>query len=164
MLQFGGHKYAAGLTLAPDNYQAFKDRFEEVVKNSIAPECCHPELLIDQELELEDIDAKFYRILKQFAPFGPANNSPVFASEVSRVSQQARQVGADKSHLKVSIDQGQSRRIDGIGFGLGDKMELVNSGLGFRTAYSLDENHWNGKTSIQLKIRDIKPVEDPGKS
>lgn len=164
MLQFGGHKYAAGLTLDPDNYQAFKDRFEEVVRSSIPAECRQPELTIDQMLDLEDIDAKFYRILKQFAPFGPANNSPVFASDQLSLSEQARQVGADKSHLKVSIVQGKSGKLEGIGFGLGDKLELVNSGSGFRAAYSLDENHWNGKTTIQLKIKDIKPVEDLGRS
>ncbi|PQB05406.1 single-stranded-DNA-specific exonuclease RecJ [Aureitalea marina] len=158
MVQFGGHKYAAGLTLDPKNYQAFKERFEKVVSESITEESMEPELLIDELIHLGDISPKFYRILKQFAPFGPSNGRPVFVSDNLRLNNPARQVGADRSHLKLSVRQTNSDPIEGIGFGLGDKLELASSETGFQAVFSLDENHWNGQTSLQLKFKDIKAL------
>ena len=152
--QFGGHKYAAGLTLAPENYQKFKNKFEEVVAKTIDKQLLIPEILIDCELDLVEIIPKFYRILQQMAPFGPQNMKPVFKSTSVRDTGWGKQVGADKSHLKLSVFQGDNKTtFNAIGFGLGEKLaEVKNS---FDIVYSLDENTWNGNTSLQLMLKDL---------
>ncbi len=153
--QFGGHKYAAGLTILPENYQKFKDKFEEVVKNSISEEMRTPEILIDAILDLNDITPKFYRILKQMSPFGPENMRPVFVSNDVRDNGFAKCVGNDKSHLKLNVFQGSDRNsYNAIGFGLGHKIDKIKNE--FDIVYNLDENTWNGNTSIQLMIKDLK--------
>ena len=153
--QFGGHKYAAGLTLDPKNYTAFKNKFEEVVEASIERELLIPEITIDAELELSDITPKFFRILQQMAPFGPQNMKPVFTTTYVRDNGFGKTVGSDKSHIKLNIIYGANRKTyNAIGFGLGDKMKLIEND--FDIAYSLDENEWNGRTSIQLLLKDIK--------
>ena len=153
--QFGGHKYAAGLTLDPKNYTAFKNKFEEVVEASIERELLIPEITIDAELELSDITPKFFRILQQMAPFGPQNMKPVFTTTSVRDNGFGKTVGSDKSHIKLNIIYGANRKTyNAIGFGLGDKMKLIEND--FDIAYSLDENEWNGRTSIQLLLKDIK--------
>ena len=101
--QFGGHKYAAGLTLDPEMYTAFKNKFEEVVKNTIDKELLIPEITIDASLELSDISPKFFRILQQMGPFGPQNMKPVFSTTSVRDNGYGKTVGADKSHLKLNI-------------------------------------------------------------
>ncbi|MFD1094595.1 single-stranded-DNA-specific exonuclease RecJ [Salegentibacter chungangensis] len=155
--QFGGHKYAAGLTLLESEYENFKNRFEEVVSSSIERHLLTPEITIDAELDLKDITPKFYRILKQFAPFGPGNMSPVFMTRDLTDSGFAKCVGADKSHLKFRVKQdGNGPSFDGIGFGLGKKIDILKNGNSFMAAYSIDENHYNGNTSLQLKLKDIK--------
>jgi len=152
--QFGGHKYAAGLTLLPKNYSKFKAKFEEVVKNTIDEELLTPEIEIDTTLDLADIDGKFYRILQQMAPFGPANRKPVFKTTDVTDTGYAKQVGADKTHLKLTVCEDSDRiTIGAIGFNLGNKINLTNGT--FSIAYSLDENTWNGNTSLQLLIKDI---------
>ena len=152
--QFGGHKYAAGLTILEENYKAFKQKFEEVVKNTIEEELLIPEIEIDTTLELSDIDNKFYRIVQQMAPFGPANRKPVFKTTDITDTGYAKQVGADKSHLKLTVCEDSDRLSFGaIGFGLGNKIHLTNST--FSIAYSLDENTWNGNTSLQLVLKDL---------
>ena len=156
LIQFGGHKYAAGLTLAEENYQAFKDAFEEVVKNTIDSHLCTPEILIDKEITLQEITPKFYRILKQFAPFGPQNMSPIFMSTQLKDTGWAKCVGTDKSHLKITATQKNSQPIGGIGFGLGDKLSKVENKKPFDAVFSIDENVWNGETKLQLRLRDIK--------
>ncbi len=153
--QFGGHKYAAGLTLAPENYTAFKNKFEEVVTASIKKEMLVPEIRIDSELDLSEITPKFFRILQQMAPFGPQNMKPIFRTTSVRDNGYGKRVGADQSHLKLNIIYGADRKTyNAIGFGLGDKIDLVQND--FDISYSLDENEWNGITSIQLLLKDIK--------
>ena len=153
--QFGGHKYAAGLTLLPENYQAFKDKFEEVVTRTIDTKLLTPEILIDGEIELSEITPKFFRILQQMAPFGPLNMRPVFKSSCVRDNGYGKQVGSDKSHLKLSIIQGSDRKTyNAIGFGLGDKLSHIQND--FDIAFSLGENEWNGIKSIQLVLKDIE--------
>ncbi|TYP99610.1 exonuclease RecJ [Tenacibaculum adriaticum] len=153
--QFGGHKYAAGLTLLPENYENFKFKFEEVVKNTIDKELLTPEITIDTELELSEISPKFFRIIQQMAPFGPLNMKPIFASTSVRDNGYGKQVGEDKTHLKLTVFQGSDRKSYGaIGFGLGAKINCVENE--FDIAYSLDENVWNGNTSIQLVLKDLK--------
>ncbi|WP_431166893.1 single-stranded-DNA-specific exonuclease RecJ [Tenacibaculum halocynthiae] len=153
--QFGGHKYAAGLTLLPEQYENFKNKFEEVVSRTIQKELLTPEISIDAELELSEITTKFYRILKQMGPFGPQNMKPVFLSPSVRDNGYGKQVGADKSHLKLNIIYGADKKTYGaIGFGLGNKIEKVKNN--FDIVYNLDENTWNGNTSIQLVLKDLK--------
>ena len=156
--QFGGHKYAAGLTLDPKNYSAFKNKFEEVVKASIDKNLLIPEITIDLELELSEITPKFFRILQQMGPFGPQNMKPVFKTTSVRDNGYGKTVGADKSHLKLNIIYGADKKTyNAIGFGLGNKMKFIQNN--FDIAYSLDENEWNGRTSLQLLLKDIKNIQ-----
>lgn len=155
--QFGGHKYAAGLTLKPENYKGFKVQFEKVVEETIDPKMLVPEISIDAQISLLDITPKFYRILSQFAPFGPGNMTPVFMSEDIRDTGYGKQVGEDKTHLRFTATQQGKGNIVGIGFGLGDQLEFIKNKKLFKAAYTIDENEWNGTISLQLKIKDIKP-------
>ena len=153
--QFGGHKYAAGLTLDPKNYSAFKNKFEEVVKATIDKKLLIPEITIDLELELSEITPKFFRILQQMGPFGPQNMKPVFKTTSVRDNGYGKTVGSDKSHLKLSIIDGADKKTyNAIGFGLGNKIKSIKGD--FDIAYSLDENEWKGNTSIQLLLKDLK--------
>jgi single-stranded-DNA-specific exonuclease len=153
--QFGGHKYAAGLTLLPEQYEGFKNKFEEVVASTINKELLIPEINIDTELDLSEITPKFYRILQQMAPFGPQNMRPAFSTTSVRDNGYGKQVGADKTHLKLNIIYGSDKRTyNAIGFNLGNKLPAVQND--FDIVYALDENTWNGNTSIQLLLKDLK--------
>ncbi len=155
--QFGGHKYAAGLTLKSENYEAFKQAFEDEVSNTIDRALLTPEIRVDMTLDFNDISPKFYRILKQFAPFGPGNMAPIFMTENLQDTGYGKCVGGDDKHLRLTAKQGHSQQIVGIGFNLGDKCELITNKKPFKAVYSIDENHWQGNVSLQLKLRDIKP-------
>ena len=153
--QFGGHKYAAGLTLAPENYENFKNKFEEVVKSTIDIELLTPEISIDAVIDLSEITPKFFRIIQQMAPFGPMNMKPTFSSTCVRDNGYGKQVGADKTHLKLNVFQGDNQKTyNSIGFNLGNKMALVKDE--FDIVYALDENEWNGVKSVQLLLKDLK--------
>ncbi|OEK09646.1 single-stranded-DNA-specific exonuclease RecJ [Flavivirga aquatica] len=155
--QFGGHKYAAGLTLKKENYEAFKQAFEDVVSKTIDSDLLTPEIKIDDKIDLKDITPKFYRILKQFAPFGPSNMTPIFVTENLTDTGYGKCVGADKTHLRLTVTQPESSsNFVGIGFGMGDKIDVISNGKPFNAAYSIDENEWQGNVSLQLKLRDIK--------
>ena len=153
--QFGGHKYAAGLTLLPENYENFKNKFEEVVSKTIDKELLTPEITIDAEIELSEITPKFFRIIQQMAPFGPQNMKPVFKSSCVRDNGYGKRVGKEQTHLKLNVFQGDNKQTFGaIGFNLGDKIEAVQND--FDIVYTLDENEWNGFKSIQLVLKDLK--------
>ncbi len=154
--QFGGHKYAAGLTLNEENYEAFKQAFEDEVSKTIDRNLLIPEIKIDTQIELDDITPKFYRILKQFAPFGPNNMTPVFMTSHLLDTGYGKCVGEDKTHLRMTVTQPQSNRFVAIGFGMGDKLDIISSKKPFKAVYSIDENEWQGNVSLQLKLRDIK--------
>lgn len=154
--QFGGHKYAAGLSIKEENYKAFKQAFENEVDKTLAVHLRTPELLIDAEIQLSAVTPKFYRILKQFAPFGPQNMAPVFMTSDVVDTGYAKCVGEDDKHLKISVAQHNGEPINGIGFGLGDKLPYVANKSTFSIAYAIDENQWNGRISLQLKLKDIK--------
>ena len=154
--QFGGHKYAAGLSIKEENYRAFKQAFENEVDKTLAVHLRTPELLIDAEIQLSAVTPKFYRILKQFAPFGPQNMAPVFMTSDVVDTGYAKCVGEDDKHLKISVAQHNGEPINGIGFGLGDKLPYVANKSTFSIAYAIDENQWNGRISLQLKLKDIK--------
>ena len=154
--QFGGHKYAAGLTLLEANYGKFKAQFEKVVSETIDPKLLIPEISIDAQLSLTDITPKFYRIISQFAPFGPGNMTPVFMTEDMQDTGYGKQVGEDKTHLRLTATQNGKGKLVGIGFGLGDQIELIKNKYIFKAAYTIDENEWNGNVSLQLKLKDVK--------
>ena len=155
--QFGGHKYAAGLTLQEKDYPDFKAQFEKVVSKTIDPKLLNPEINIDAQLDLAAITPKFHRILKQFAPFGPGNRQPVFMTQNLKDTGYGKCVGADKTHLRLTVKQVNSEAIVGIGFGLGDKKDTACSDTSFKAVYCIDENLWQGKVSLQLRIKDIQP-------
>jgi len=154
--QFGGHKYAAGLTIKPKNLNAFKNAFENEVKATLNEELKTPEIIIDTKIELDDLNPKFCRILKQFSPFGPQNPAPIFATDSVIDTGYGRCVGKDEKHLKITVKKGESKSINAIGFGFGSKHSLVKNQALFNMAYTLDENVWDGKSSLQLRIKDIK--------
>jgi single-stranded-DNA-specific exonuclease len=157
--QFGGHMYAAGLTLKEEQYEGFRAKFEATVAETIPPDLLIPEISIDAEINFSDINPKFHRILKQFEPFGPGNMSPVFVSRNLKDSGFGKAIGADESHLRLFVRQGISDGYAAIGFGLAVKRELACNGNTFEAAYSIDENEWNGQTTLQLRLRDIRCEE-----
>jgi single-stranded-DNA-specific exonuclease len=154
--QFGGHMYAAGLTLNLDQYKNFKNKFEEVVSASIPKELLIPEIKVDLPLALQDIDEKFMRILNRFEPFGPENMRPVFWTENVFDTGYAKTMGQQEEHLKLFIRQGNSEGFVAIGFGLGNKISAVENRKPFKALFSLEENEWNDQKSIQIKLRDLK--------
>ena len=154
--QFGGHKYAAGLTLLEEQYETFKEQFEKVVSETIDPALLTPEITVDAILELKKITPKLMRIIHQFAPFGPGNMTPIFMAENMKDIGYAKGVGQEEKHLKLSVTQNGSVPIGAIGFNLGEKLPLVKNNQTFDAVFSLDENEWQGKVSLQLKLRDIR--------
>ena len=154
MIQFGGHKYAAGLTIRPEQYVGFCKRFEKVVSKLIQPEQKEHTLLIDMEIPITEITPKFFRIVNQMAPFGPGNMRPVLLSKRVKDRGNAKLVGSDKTHLKCSFVAG-NQSINAIGFGLGNALEVIQSSES-DIAYVVDENEWNGETSLQLILKAIK--------
>lgn len=156
---FGGHTYAAGLALKPENLDAFIERFEKYAEEHLTEEMLVPEIEIDTELFVSDISFKFYRVLKQFAPFGPGNMSPVFLTRNVIDTGYAKIVGKNgQKHLKFSVvhPDRTGNPIPAIGFNLGYHHEDMRSGKPFSICYHIDENTWLGNTSIQLRIKDIK--------
>jgi len=154
--QFGGHMYAAGLTLLPENYDKFKAKFEEVVASTIDKRLLTQEISIDLKISLQDIDTKLMRVLKQIGPFGPKNMHPIFMSENMQDTGYGKCVGEDDKHLRFTAKEANSNAIVGIGFGLGDKLSSITKNKPFSTAYVLDENEWQGNVSLQLMVKDIK--------
>ena len=158
--QFGGHKYAAGLTILEQDYDDFKNKFEQVVKDTIPKSSLNPEITISSEITLDKIDAKFYGILKQFAPFGPGNMHPVFVSRGLTDNGFGKKVGEDGAHLKLNIvHASDDRTFNSIGFGLGDKLDMTTDKGQFDAVFVVEENNWQGMTSLQLSLRDIKTTE-----
>lgn len=154
--QFGGHMYAAGLTLKEENYEAFKQAFEDEVSKTIDKNLLTPEIKIDTTLELSAIDDRFWRIIKQFAPFGPGNMTPIFMSEDLKDTGYGKCVGEDDKHIRCTVTQSGREKFVCIGFNLGDKLNLIKDRKRFKAVYSVDENHWQGNVSLQLKLRDLK--------
>ena len=160
--QFGGHMYAAGMTLAAEKYEEFKAAFEKVVQETIPPDLLTPEITIDAEIDFAAITPKLTRILKQFEPFGPQNMTPIFLTKNIKDSGYGKPLGQDNEHLKLFVKQSRSVGTEGIGaigFGLGNKLESITNGKPFDLVYSIDENEWNGKLSLQLRARDLKDNE-----
>ena len=154
---FGGHAHAAGLSMSPEKLPAFRAQFEKVVAGSIAESALIPEIKISGELPLTAIDEKFWNILKQFAPFGPQNRNPVFVCREVWDTGHSRLLKGN--HLKLSLKQKNSEAFAGIGFGLGDAWRTMQN-RSFDICYNLQENHWQGRTNLQLNVKDIKFAEE----
>jgi single-stranded-DNA-specific exonuclease len=154
LTQYGGHKYAAGLTMPPENVPAFMDRFEEVVGMTITAEQLIQEIKIDAEIKLDQIDSKFFRVLSQYGPFGPENMTPVFLSRGVSIHGQPSVVGAD--HLKMCVMQQGSAIFDCIAFGQAGWLMDIKRGLRFDICYCIEEHVWRDKHSIQLNIKGIR--------
>src|SRR5690606_36213828 len=152
--QFGGHKYAAGLTMREENISLFQQRFEDVVQKTIKPEMLQQEVCIDLEINLQHIDSKLYRLLKQFEPFGPQNEAPVFMTRQVRIIGSANIVG--NNHLKFTISQGDSPGFDCIAFGLAEYFDYIQNQNAFDICYTIEENNWRGKKNLQLNIKAIR--------
>ena len=153
--KFGGHKYAAGLSIKKENLPQFIDAFEKSVSESITEDQLTPKINIDKVIDIDAVDDKLYRIIKQFSPFGPKNLSPIFVSKGVIDNGYGKQVGEDKTHLRINAKRNKGA-IAGIGFGMGEYFEIIKDNQTFDVCYSIDENEWNGKKSLQLRIRDIK--------
>lgn len=154
--QFGGHMYAAGMTLLEENYENFKNAFEKVVQETIHPDLLTPEISYDAEIELSEINPKLMRLLKQFEPFGPENMTPLFLAKGLTDSGYAKTLGSDNEHLKAFVKQGNSESFGVIGFGLGNKLDWVTNKNKFDAIFSLEENEWKDTVTLQLQFRDIK--------
>ena len=159
---FGGHKYAAGLSMRPENVEEFRRRFEAYIREHLSPEDLVPELEVDLKIQFRDITSKFMRILTQFAPFGPGNTAPVFWSDNIVDAGGSRPVGGHK-HLKLTVrQQGDDERnvFSGIAFQKGYLFSRIHSGEPFSICYNLEYNYWQGKTTLQLNVKDIKFKEN----
>jgi single-stranded-DNA-specific exonuclease len=158
---FGGHMYAAGLTMKVENVPIFIQRFEDVVSKAIDPLMLVPQIDIDAKINFSDITDKFVRILKQFQPFGPGNMSPVFVTECVYDTGEGRPVGSDKEHLKLSLIQEDNPKVfHSIAFQMGDHYNHVQNGVPFDVCYSITENVFRGVASLQLRVRDIHYSDD----
>lgn len=155
--QFGGHKYAAGLTLKKENLEAFIKQFEQVVSETITSEMLTPKISIDLEMSIADINKKTFRIIEQMAPFGPANSRPVFMVKGMIDNGTGRLIGQEKNHLKLALtDSDNSKTLDGIGFGMSDRFPMVQDKQSFDVCFVMDLNEWNGTTNLQLRIKDLR--------
>ena len=156
ILKFGGHKYAAGLTIEENDYASFKESFEKAVGDYINNKLPENEIRIESKIELSSITPKFFRILNQFEPFGPGNRRPIFLSEHLSPKGGLNKIGKNREHLKLSVSQESDKTFSAIGFWLSEKATSISSNSTFAMLYTIDENTWNGITTIQLKIKDIK--------
>lgn len=158
LIQFGGHMYAAGLTIKKENLEAFRQKFEEVVSNTIQETDLIPEIEIDAKIQFSEITDKFLRVLKQFEPFGPGNPSPSFLTKEVFDTGYAKLAGARGEHLKVSFKQRRNPgyKFSAIGFNLGAQYENVKDKQHVDIIYSIEENNWRNKTTIQLQIKDLQ--------
>lgn len=158
MLNFGGHFYAAGLTIEEKDFEAFSAKFEQVVKETITPEQKIPLIEIDAEISFAEIKPAFMKLLKQFAPFGPENMKPVFLTKNVRNAGYSKAVGKDEAHLKVHLIDEEGDLANGIAFKMGDKIDLIRN-ENIDICYTIEENEWNGVVNLQLMIKDIRKAE-----
>jgi single-stranded-DNA-specific exonuclease len=154
---FGGHMYAAGLSMKEENVMPFTERFEQYVSENILEEQTYPQIEIDAVLQFKDITPKFFRVLKQFGPFGPGNMKPVFVSKKVMDYGTSRLVGKEQEHLKLElVDSSSENVINGIAFRMHEYNDHLKALNPLDICYTIEENSFNGNTNIQLMIRDIK--------
>lgn len=153
LLEYGGHKHAAGLTLDEKNILEFRESFDEIAQANITDEMLTPEILIDSELELKELSPKFMKMLRKFAPFGFDNNKPVFLSKGVTSANGVKIVG--KNHIKFRAHQ-SNFTIDAIGYNLIDKLSICSNRKPFSIVYNFEENNYTGQPTIQLRIKDMR--------
>lgn len=159
---FGGHDFAAGLTLREENLSAFREKFEEYVKENISEAALRPELRINAELDFKDITPLFWKILKQFAPFGPGNMNPLFYAKGVFDSGYSKILKGN--HLRLALKQKfKSSAFYGIAFGKGEYYPQIHRQLPFDIAYKLEENIWEGRKTLRFLARDFKFDEASGR-
>lgn len=156
IVKFGGHRYAAGLTIKPEAYIDFKKAFEKAVAQTIKPEQRIPHMDYDLEISLDKITPKFYRIMNQMAPFGPGNMRPVFMTKNCFDAGKSRAVGEDQTHLKLDVIDDTESTLSGIGFGMAANISRIKSRDPFQILYTVEENEFRGEVSLQLKLKDLK--------
>ncbi|MBR5327302.1 MAG: single-stranded-DNA-specific exonuclease RecJ [Paludibacteraceae bacterium] len=156
LTNFGGHKYAAGLSMHIDNLPAFCERFEHYVATHIREDQLQPTLLVEAELELADITPAFYNVIRYLEPFGPGNPRPLFATRNLINHRDTRVVGKTGEHLRLDVTD-RAYAITGIAFGRADMAQHIQNGNAVDICYELDENTFNNRTSIQMMAQDIKP-------
>jgi single-stranded-DNA-specific exonuclease len=159
---FGGHMFAAGLTLKKENIKPFIERFEQYVNSTITEDQMLPRVMIDTELSFAEIDEEFYNVMSQFQPFGPENMSPVFVSRNVFDSGTGRMVGSSGEHLKLDLCQESTgtKTISAIAFGQANHFEYIRKGNPFDICYSVEMNEFRGSRNLQINIRDIKAPEN----
>lgn len=154
--QFGGHMYAAGLTLNPENVEAFIEKFEKAVSSSIQPHMLEREMEIDAEISLSEINESLIRIIRQFEPFGPGNLSPMFATHQVYVQDDYRARIVGTNHLKLAVTQkGAKKEWQAIAFNMGEQLKKISGRKPFSICYHIEENDFNGQKSIQLNVKDM---------
>ena len=158
LIKFGGHKYAAGLTLKVEQLSKFKLSFEKYAKENISPECKIPSMEYDLDIKFNDISQKLLRIINQMAPFGPKNMRPVFATHNCKDTGRTRIVGNDKTHLQLDISDSTGVRFSGIAYGLGYMLNEIKEANSFSVLYTIEENEFRGNKNLQLKIKDIRAI------
>lgn len=156
---YGGHFYAAGMTMSEDNVAAFIKKFEEIVSATITEEQRVPEIEIDAEIPLSLVKPAFYNLIKQLEPFGPANMKPVFMTR-GILDYQGNSTVVKEQHLRIVAREETGQIAEGIGFGLGDKYDIVHSGP-FDMVYNIEENEYNGNTKLQVKVIDVRRTPNP---
>lgn len=154
--QHGGHKYAAGLIIKNENLQLFKEAFESAVENSKKEKVIEQELNIESIINFDQITPKFFRILKQFEPFGTGNRSPIFLTENISLKGKPFELGKDKEHIKLNLTQDKKTVFSSIGFWFTSKFSLLENKSNFSAAYTIEENNWKDRTTIQLNLKDLK--------
>ena len=156
LIQFGGHKYAAGVTLNKNKLNEFKKMFEENVKSSISEDQRIRSIYYESEIKFAEITHKLYRILEQLAPFGPKNSKPLFVTHKCQDTGASRLVGKEKDHLKIEVFDNYGGRISGIAFSKADYISDIKKKNFFSILYSIDKNEYNGKSNIEINVRDFR--------
>jgi single-stranded-DNA-specific exonuclease len=155
LLSFGGHTMAAGMSIDPDNLEAFEKRFQEVAYSQVTEDMMRPRLKIESIIEFSDINSQLMETLRRLAPYGPGNMRPLFASQNLEVIGYPRPKIVGKNHLKFKVRQGRTV-LDAIGFGMAEALELLYSKQQLEMAFALAENEWQGRKTIQLELKDIR--------
>ena len=158
LLQFGGHKYAAGLTMAPEALPAFRQAFDKAVQERITPAQLEPSQTYDMAVSLHELTPKLERILAQMAPFGPQNMRPVFRTGGLKDAGGSRAVGQEQNHLKLAVTDNKGTVFSGIGFNMAKYLPKIKAGDHFELLYSLEQNEFNGIKKLQLKVKDLRLI------
>ena len=157
-LKFGGHQAAAGLSMRPEKFEAFKKKFEQVVAEQIQEHQKSPSITIDSEIQIEELNREFISFHRKLAPFGPQNMKPIFVLKNQKVAGYVKTMGKDNNHLKFHIKSTTAKNFECVGFKLGKFAEDFRN-KSFDIAFTLEENHWKGNVTHYFSIRDVKFID-----